>query len=184
MLNRNATAYITTGGHLAIIVKTATVKPGISIIGQFVYWGPMFLLLVMNWKTTSRSIQRLGIGPIVATAVAALFAIDSEARHLLNLYPMVLMVCIKSIESRVRGKLLCWFLIPVSFATSLFWFRINVASFVDHPLAFPDQRYFMTQGPWMSDKSYLTQVAIAVAVGLNHLCHDVRQNADFGRGRP
>ena len=151
--------------RLIEIVVPAVAKPGISLLAQVVFWGPMLWLLVFYWKTVCRAIQRMGIGLTFVATGGFLLAIGGEQRHVLNIIPMVVLVGVKAIEHQIPARVLCWIVVPASLFASQFWFRINIPGrpFMD-PLDFPAQRYFMSQGPWMSTSSYLLQLPLVIAL--------------------
>lgn len=147
-------------------ICTAVAKPGISLLALVVFWGPALLVLVLYWRTVCRAIHRMGIGLTLVTLVGFLLAICTEPRGPLNILPMVILVGIKAIEPRIPARLVCWILALVSLFASLFWYRINVAPFRGNLLEYPDQRDFMSLGPWMALPSYLIQLPLAVAFGV------------------
>lgn len=164
LLFPDAAAEHTLGFKITSFAKVASLKPGLSLPGQLAYWGPPFILLILYWKTVARSVQHMGIGMTLVAAAGLLLAVDPEARHVLSIYPMVALVGIKAIESRIPARPLLGFLAPVSFLASLSWFRINTGPFTDNPMAFPDQRLFMSLGPWMTTSSYILRLAAAVSL--------------------
>jgi hypothetical protein len=169
--------------RVAFTVVSAVAKPGISLLGLLVFWGPVLSLIVLYWKTVCGSIHRMGIGLTLVATGGFLLAVCTEPRGSLNVIPMVILVGVKAIEHQVPARLLCWILVPVSLFASRFWFQINVPGRPFGPFVqlvdFPAQRYFMSLGPWMSTPSYLLQLplAIALAVVLYVVCFGIARQS-------
>ena len=90
----------------------------------------------------------------------------SESRSLITFLPLVILCCVKALDTR-RGVPLAWLpVVVLSLAFSNVWLTINTGAFTSDALRFPDQKLFMTCGPWMSFEMYVIETVAVLAACL------------------
>jgi hypothetical protein len=157
-------------GFLANIVIVAIANPWNFLVAHAVYLGPVFFLLLYYANTFIYSIEKYGLGLHLFIFGYALLSVCSESRLFINAWPFfITFLCIVLEKERFSNAFYCLMLL-LSLVWSKFWFRINIGDFTGNYFAFPDQRYFMSQGPWMSDTMFLMQGALSLLIyGLIYL---------------
>jgi hypothetical protein len=80
----------------------------------------------------------------------------------MNAWPFIVLFLCKTID-KLKLPLSFYLLIFLyALVLSKFWYRIQVPYFTEKYLNFPEQRYFMSQGPWMSDAMYVLQGTVVL----------------------
>ena len=67
----------------------ALVKPGIFFVAHVVYFGPIVWEAVWLWSKVAQNVRSLGLGAVLAAALAILMSITSESRHLIPFIPLL-----------------------------------------------------------------------------------------------
>ena len=132
-----------------------------------VFWGPMLVLMVMYWKQCCMEIRRLGVGVMVAIALAIPLALANEPRFITIAWPFGVLAMTRALErARLRNGFVGAFSLLAVLAAQ-FWLPINVSPWnpPDHAglLEFPKQLFFMHYGLWMSWLSYSIQLPVILA---------------------
>jgi hypothetical protein len=151
-------------GFIANIVIEAVTNPLVFLVAHFVYFGPVFLLALYYWKPLMHEISRNGTGLYLLALLYVLIGIGSESRQFINAWPVFVVFLSRILEKQTFPRGFYPGILVISLVISKFWFRINTGAFTGELLAFPDQRYFMSQGPWMADSTYGLQAGIALLV--------------------
>ena len=148
------------------ILYQSLVNPLAFIVSHTMYFGPAVLLIVCLYRAFSEELQRMGVGAILFVGTYLLIGIGTESRQFIAAVPFFFCVLLKVLNrANLRKKhvlvfsLLCVFL-------SRFWYPINIRKFEGRYIDFPYQHYFMIQGPWMSNRMYLLQGGITLAIFL------------------
>ena len=144
-------------------------QPLIFLLSHIIYFGPVMLLTIYYWKSISSSIHSYGLGIALFVLFYILIGINSESRRIINAVPVFIiltMIVINRFDIKSIHVVL-FFIISLIF--SKFWFIFNIPVF-SHGLnggyqKFPDQKYFMNLGPWMSNEMYLLQGSIVYLRG-------------------
>ncbi len=146
-------------------------KPLLPLVANVVYFGPILLVAALLYKDTVRGAAELGVGfMLIVAGTVLLSSIMTESRQLINLYPFVVIACIKGLE-RVRvNTLTVWIIATLSLVSTKIWMPLNFPGMQEYVygggsrFTFPLQKYFMNQGPYMSLESYIYQgIAVALA---------------------
>jgi hypothetical protein len=151
-------------GFLANIVVSAIANPLTFLVSHVVYAGPVLLVLLYFIRPFMEEINNYGVGLHVLILGYVFLSIHSETRLFINAWPFFVAFLCKSLE---KIKLPASFYISIllfALALSKFWYRIEVENFSKNYLDFPEQRYFMSIGPWMSDAMYLLQGSIILLI--------------------
>ena len=126
-------------------------------VHHVVYYGPIILVAILQWRRIAAVVS--GWGPAVpfALAIGVAFAAGSQSRQWNHLFALVVVATIAATHAlwtprrAVLFALLC-----------LAWSKLGFTIGYDQPLVaqeFPNQRYFMTQGPWATTEMYLVHLA-------------------------
>jgi hypothetical protein len=159
-------SHINYKGILANITISSIANPLTFLVSHVVYVGPIVLLLLYFLKPFIQQIDQYGVGLHLFILGYVLLSITSETRLFINAWPFFVAFLCKTIEEVKLPQGFYIYLFMSALALSKFWYRIEVAYFSEHYLNFPEQRYFMSQGPWMSDSMYLLQGAIVLVIFL------------------
>ena len=148
----------------------AIAKPGVFYLAHIVYYGPLMIVAMYLWKPMSLHIREYGLGITLMFLAGAFLTLDSESRHLIAFLPAVVTFVIKSAESLNWNARQTGFLAVISVLYSKCWLTMNVGPLSGNVLHWPDQRYLMNTGPYMSDATYLVQgvitIGITIAIGI------------------
>jgi hypothetical protein len=113
-----------------------------------------------------RRIAKLPWGPAGALGLAMIvgFAVGSQSRQMIHLAPLLVTATIAATASWwTTGRVLVFAVLYL--AWSKLWWKIGY----DQPLKWsewPNQRYFMTQGPWASDEMFLVHLAAVIVTAI------------------
>ena len=139
------------GHFLSVQVLYGSVRPLINLVAHTTFYGCLTVLLLIFWKPFGIAVARRGLGLVLA--------------FLFNFYLILL-----ASESRQLSNLLPWFVVFLCLALDRFNFPrhfapmiliLNVAaSKVWLPMGNPwfTQRHMMSNGPWMSEDTWLLQL--------------------------
>lgn len=150
-------------GFLAHTALHAATNPLVFVVSHAVYYGPVFLLVILFWGDIRRAAGELGLGVYALLLLYACLGINSESRQMINVWPVFATVLCVALRNYSFPKRNYWLLFGLALAASRVWYRMNAEPFFGSILEFPYQRYFMTQGPWISDATYYAQGAVAAA---------------------
>jgi hypothetical protein len=158
----NEPLHINYKGILANIVISSIANPLVFLVSHAMYFGPVFLLVLFFAKPFAEQISNYGLGLHVFTLGFILLSINAETRLFMNAWPFIVLFLCKTID-KLKLPLSFYLLIFLyALVLSKFWYRIQVPYFTEKYLNFPEQRYFMSQGPWMSDAMYVLQGTVVL----------------------
>ena len=151
--------------YLFTIGITAVAKPGLFLVAHLVFYGPFWLLAMFAWRPICLAIQAAGSGVIAVAAIGLCHALDAESRHLFYLVPILVPYIVLVIDrwNWSRGQITL--LVVVSLITSKCWLVIG-GPFVDNANAYPDQLFWMNEGLFMADVTYVVQAVVCVACAI------------------
>lgn len=152
--------------------------PGKFLVAHVVYLGPTIGLALLMWPRIARCSAEIGWGASSVLLFAVLFSINSESRHLILLYPMVVVLVALALNTaKLDIKTSFVFL----FAITSLWFAkpwLVIGKLASgNPEAWPNFLFYMHLGPWMPYVLYLQQVGLvflllwSLASILPGLCH-------------
>ena len=124
-----------------------------NVVHQVVYFGPIILVSIAAWPRIATVVGRWGPAATLVMAMLAISAVNTDARHLLHLMPLAVVATISATAA--------WWSWPrvVAFgalaaAWSKLWWHIGYTQ-IHESRSWPDLRWFMHQGPWASDETFL-----------------------------
>ena len=152
---------------LAQTAHTAIVRPGIFLVTHIAFYGPVFILAGLLWRSTCRQMQEHG-GPALTLCVliGLVLSLNSQSRYFLNLFPLLIPFVIKAAEQLNGGRRQLGCFVVISLLVSKVWFTINTGPFHGRLHEFPDQGLFMNHGPWISPTMYVVQGCAYAFLGL------------------
>jgi hypothetical protein len=150
--------------YLCTILVSSVAKPGIFFVAHAVYFGPIVLAAILLWPRVCERIRGQGLGMVILAWAAVVLSIASESRQLLSFLPLVAMFTVQTMDGLPRQRWHDFALVVAGLVASKCWLPLNHGPTTGNLLEFPDQFYFMNQGPWMSDGTYLVQGAIVLAL--------------------
>ena len=151
----------TLSAFLWVIFQQSIAKPFSFIIYHFVYFGPIFLLMIFYYKKMIAEISSFGWQLFVFIFMYLILGIGSESRQFMNAWPAFVLVLVMGINHINFNKYLVTAFVIISLFQSHFWLQINRPKIYESYIydKFPEQFYFMHHGPFASDTSYLINAA-------------------------
>ncbi len=154
--------YASVGGlgtieFISNFVQRSAFSPFGFLVAHVAYYGPVIVLLLLFWKQIKKVVHEQSTGLVMVITLNLFFAINPTSRHLIGALPFFVYLLCLALEKK---KLNQWFygvFAIITLAFSRFWFTINVSPFTGDYLTYPDQRYFMADGQYMSLHSYIIQ---------------------------
>ena len=140
--------------------------PLITPVAHVCYFGILPLLVVFFFRDFSKEIFNRSPGYALAFLAFLFFAIDSEARHVIPLLPLILVPlgCVLD-KAKLSAKAVVA-LLATQILLSHFFVPINVAgigdSFENNDYYGLAQLYYMNFGPWMSFEFYIVWALIVI----------------------
>jgi hypothetical protein len=147
---------------LCAILVSSVAKPGIFLVAHVVYFGPIVLATVFLWPQVCERIRRQGLATVIVGGAAVLLSVASESRQLLSFLPLLAAFVVQAIDDLPKRRWRDMTLLATGVVLSKCWLPLNVGPPTGSLLEFPDQLYFMNQGPWMSNLAFLIQGAIVL----------------------
>lgn len=136
----------------------------LSLVTNFVFWGPMIIVLLVKWDAFCVEARRLGPGVVFVIGLSLVLCLVTEPRFITSAWPFFVLGGVLLLEKQSGRQ----FLIVFSVLTLLlaqFWFKINVEPWVgpadDNLKSFPKQLYFMHYGLWMHWPAFAVQLILA-----------------------
>jgi hypothetical protein len=152
---------------LELTCLTGIAKPGVFLVAHAVYFGPIVLLGIANWPTVADAARQMPPRGVLGLSLTLTLGVTSESRHLIAFAPLFVTVVVAALERQRAWK---WPLVVAFTLASILgskcWLPPPYGPFSGAFAEFPDQYYFMNQGPWMSAWSYAVQGAAALVVGV------------------
>ncbi len=147
------------------VALAAVAKPGIFLVAHAIYYGPLLVLALLRGKAFCRSLQAHGLGVSLAVAVGLLQAIDSESRHMIYLYPILVPFAVIACQPERWTRKQFFAVAGVALFASKFWLNVNQGPLSNNVFAWPDQNFMMSVGPYMTDAMFLLQGGLLILIG-------------------
>jgi len=140
--------------------------PLVFLVGNAVYYGPFVALVVLFWRPICRIANERGLGLFAFLGFGLFMSVTSESRHLTHLLPFIVALLAVELDRRGIGWREAAIVCVAQVACSKVWYPIESEPMKGFYIEFPWQRYFMSQGPFMSRSMYLLQGAVLTLVGV------------------
>jgi hypothetical protein len=152
------------GRYIINIIKQSVANPGVFYVSHIIYFGFPMVLLVFNGPNFVKVIREYGFGMLVLAGGIIFMSLGSESRQLINFYPLLVVLFMKSLVGLKTPKL--GWIIGMSLLAILwsrFWYTINDGGDIGkNLLQYPAQRYFQVFGPWMSNPTYFMNLLYCI----------------------
>jgi hypothetical protein len=155
------------------VVLSAIMRPGLFLVAHVAFFGPIILLACMWWPSICRGIHRAGLGLTVLIAGLLPVTINSESRHLITLFPLLVPFVAQVAEARCWRPLHYALFAALSVAASRVWLSLGGAPFDQDPTDPIEQFYYMSHGPYMMQSSYFILGAAMLGLLALLLAHEV-----------
>jgi hypothetical protein len=141
----------------------------LSLVTLAVYWGPVTLLLLLNWKSFCYQARKLGPGFVTVVGLALPLGLVTEPRFVTLAWPFFVLGAVLSLEGRPKGTAFRYAFAVLTVLYGQFWMKLNLAPWTGDDFAnlstFPKSMLFMHLGLWMGWSSYLVDLcAVALSV--------------------
>ncbi len=134
-----------------------------------VFWGPMFLILMLRWTSASRALSTLGPGIAVSVALSLPLGLANEPRFLTLSWPFCIIGGLFVLRELDVGRRFATLFGALVLLTAQFWLPLNRLPW--EPIGTPPKSdaltttYFMHYGLWMEWFPYVAQgICIVVAM--------------------
>src|SRR5262249_52929337 len=138
---------------------TSVKLPGVFMVTEIAFYGPVMLLAAFFWKPACQAMRQGGPAVPLLLLVGFVVSLHSRWRFCLSLYPMLVAFVVKAVEGHDWGRRQLVVFGALSLLVSKVWFTINTGPFTGRLHEFPDQGMFMNHGPWISPTMYAVQGA-------------------------
>lgn len=171
-LHPNPVSIYSTAKVLHGPVISALIKPLIFIVAHASYFGIVICLLFLFWSSFCKTVSQMGWGLVAAFGLNLfLFGIVLETRCLINLLPWLIVFLIKAINKYSFSKSFYIVVGLLCFVASKVWFLLNnnegyPPMHLDEngSTGFPDQKLWLSIGPWMNQLMYYVQGGLMLLV--------------------
>ena len=154
-----------TGAQFACELALEALRgPAWGLVHHVVYFGPIVLVAIGAWREVARLAASWGPGALLALALIVAFAIGSESRQWLHLFPLLAALTIAATHAWWTPRRAAIF-VAMCLAWSKLWWPIHYVH-PTSPFEWPALRYFMQQGPWASDATFLVHLGAAAVTAL------------------
>lgn len=141
--------------------------PAITLAGHTAYWGILPLLILVFFRNFSQKFTSASPGHALAFLALALFALDSEARHIATFIPLILVALGDVLDEMHLGARKVATLVALQLFLSHFYIPINgegmsLALENEDFSTFPAQMLLMNFGAWMTPETYIFWIIAAL----------------------
>ena len=141
-----------------------------NLVHHVVYYGPIVIVAIAAWRRLAETADAWGPGAVLVLAMVVAFAIGSESRQWLHLFPFVVATAITATASWWTPRRTIVFA-ALCLVWSKLWWPMRYDTALD-PFAWPNLRYYMQQGPWASTTTFaIHAAAVAVTAGVLVVLH-------------
>jgi hypothetical protein len=154
------------GDAVAVTVFTSISRPAVFYLAHVIFYGPLFLVAPFVWRQVCKLIQAESTGLSLCAVLGVVLSLLSESRCLINLVPFFVPFIVKATERLTWRSSQYGFLTIIALLISKVWLRINSSPLTGDVLKVPDQYYYMSHGPFMSNEMYLLQGGAVLLAGL------------------
>lgn len=151
------------------LVANAMVMPPdkkmlLSLVTNFVFWGPMIALLLTRWKSFGIEARRLGPGFMGVVALSIVLCLVAEPRFMTSGWPFLVLGGVLAMEKIIAPRAFLFGFAALTVVLAQFWLKLNVAPWRGDAYGdlqdYPKQIFFMHYGLWMGWPAYLAQSVV------------------------
>jgi hypothetical protein len=156
---------LTISSYLREILLASVANPLISVVSNIMYFGPGVLLIIFFWKEIVALAKEMSPGLVLYVILYVILAIGPESRQIINAWPVFVILACQILNKKNISWNFCYAFIILSLLVSRFYLPLN-GNWTGNFLQFPDQKYFMNFGPWLSDTMYFIFLGISVLLAV------------------
>jgi hypothetical protein len=138
----------------------------LPIVTLAAFWGPLILMLALNFNAFCCQCRLLGPGFVAVIAVHLLLGLLCEPRFFTVGWPFFVLGIVLAFESISMKSSFKFIFTIITVLCAQFWLKINYTPWLSADildlLTFPKQLYFMHYGLWMSSTTYLIQLFVFI----------------------
>jgi hypothetical protein len=138
----------------------------LPLVALAALWGPIVLLLLLQWKEFCIEARKLGPGFVAVIGLNLPLGLVAESRFVTFAWPFFMLGAVLAMESRTKSTAFKFAFAVLTILYAQFWMKINLAPWTgsdyEHLLDFPKQVFFMHYGLWMNWWSYSLQLCVIV----------------------
>lgn len=165
LLNPKPIPTYTTAQMLQNPFVYALIKPLLSLVSHIAFFGVGACLIILFWPDIGQLISQMGWGLVFAFGLnLLLFGLTPESRHLINIFPWLLILLIKVLNNYSFLNYFYTITGLLSIFLSKIWLLLNTNKIAyrmnfdkNGSMDFPDQKFWMNFGPWMNEQMYYIQ---------------------------
>jgi hypothetical protein len=147
------------------ILIFSIVNPFNNLVSHILFFGPGVLLVVFFWKDIANLAKEISPGMVLFLILYVLLAIGPESRQIINAWPVFFILACQVLHKKNLSWKQCYIFIVLCLLASRFYIHLN-GNWTGAYMVFPDQKYFMNFGPWLSDDMYLVFAGISALLAL------------------
>lgn len=144
----------------------------LAFISLAVFWGPIFLLMLLKWQAFCIQTRKLGVGVVAVISITLLLGLAGEPRFFTIGWPFIVFTVVLLLENLAVKASFKYLLLALTVLSAQFWLPLNLVPWVGYDYEglqdFPKQLYFMHYGLWMGWWAFLLQF-IAIVISLYFL---------------
>ena len=157
------------GGNSFVYVLQMSIKPPfgkilLPIVTLVSFWGPVVLLLLLNWKAFCVKARKLGPGFVAVVGLNLPLGLPAEPRYVTFAWPFFVLGAVLTMEGRSKSSSFIYAFAALTILYGQFWMKINLAPWTGDDYAnlyeFPKQVFFMHYGLWMNWWAYALQLCV------------------------
>lgn len=150
---------------LNYILIFSIVNPFNNLVSHILFFGPGVLLVIFFWKDIANLAKKMSPGFVLFLILYVILAIGPESRQIINAWPVFFILACQVLHKKNISWKQCYLFIVLCLLTSRFYISLN-GDWTGALMQFPDQKYFMNLGPWLSNKMYIVFAGISALLGL------------------
>ncbi|TVP47428.1 MAG: hypothetical protein EA341_12745 [Mongoliibacter sp.] len=143
-------------------------RPLVFLTSPFSFYGILIPLTLVFFSRISREVGKLGLGFTLVFLIMLMFGLYSDALWWTNVIPFLVLLILKGLRRYTLLTKDIWVLCVLNVLLSKAWYQINTdglsEALVEHPQAFPAQRYLQHFGLLQSDGVYVVYLAVLLLV--------------------
>lgn len=153
----------TSGAFILQLLIRPLQYPFNFLVNHYLYFGLVIPLAICYGKSLFKEVSELGMAFTTVFVLFLIFALNSEARMIINYIPFLLLPLLLVLNKIQFSDKFVYLCTVVNLILSKFWYTINVSGIAEAfetydtevYLNFPAQRYFQHFGPWQHPTLYL-----------------------------
>ena len=147
---------------LRILLLPPSGKFLLPLVTLVSFWGPVVLLLLLNWDKFCIEARKLGPGFVALVGLSLPLGLTNEPRFITLAWPFLVLGIVLATEEFNKVSSFKYRFAILTILYAQFWMKINLAPWSPNDyedlLVFPKQVLFMHYGLWMNWWSYLLQL--------------------------